>query len=255
MKSWKRLTTAGILALSLLASSAASFAHDEFDEYDGKWSDAVISDPDAVPVITGTKNMKFLKEIAAVPWEGLNGETDRTADLYAHKGYVYVGTKAQSTKGVRVFDLKDPSNPVEVGAFADDISGTWQEKVIVKSVNTPYFKGDLAAVSVQKWKTTEAGDRGSVLYDVTDPLNPKQLGFWKLPESVKGTHELYLTQQGDRVLLLTANPNAAYSSHGDAQDFTIVDVTDPMNPQTIFEWDPNTIEPSYKDNNSTHFNR
>lgn len=245
-KNWKRLSLTGMLAFSLLTTPAV-FAHDELsDEQDGKWTDVVVSDPNSVPIIKGVKNVAHLKEVAAVPWTGLDGNKNRTADVYAHKGFAYVGTKAETANsGVRIFDMKDPSNPVEVSSFADELPGTWQEKVVVKTVNTPFFKGDLAVVSYQKWSRTSKGERGTGLFDVTDPINPKKLGFWSLPETVTGTHELYLAEQGNRVLLLTANPNADYYSHGEVQDFVIVDVTNPANPTTLSEWNPRSIEPTY----------
>jgi hypothetical protein len=241
------------ITMSALLLGTPSFvsAHDELsDELDGKWEIVEGEDDifNKVTKIEGSKNVKNLFEAAAVPWDGLDGVNNRTADLYVHKGYAYVGTKAHNSEGVRVFDMKDPSNPVEVAAFADNLPGTWQEKVVVKYVNTPFFKGDLAAVSVQQWswaKGSGSATGGTVLYDVSNPLKPVELGFWELPSSVTGTHELYLTNQGSRVLLLTANPNANYFTHGDSQDFTIVDVTDPYNPETIFEWDPTELEETY----------
>ncbi|PYZ93373.1 hypothetical protein CR194_09305 [Salipaludibacillus keqinensis] len=236
---------AGTLSFILIGPSFI-FAHDELGGDDGKWQEEIEEgrEINTVTTITGSKNLKNLVEVADVPWDGLDGVNNRTADLYAHKGFAYVATKAHNASGVRVFDLKDPSNPIEVSAFADDLPGTWQEKVVVKSVNTPYFKGDLAAVSVQQWSRNTVGG-GTLLYDVSDPLNPKKLGYWELPESVTGTHELYLTTQGNRTLLLTANPNANHFTGGEYQDFTILDVTNPASPEVIFEWDPAELEETY----------
>ena len=243
----KHAFIAGTLSVLLLSTPLFVSAHDELaDEGDGKWQiiDGEWEDFNSVTKIEGSKNVKHLFEAAAVPWDGLDGINNRTADLYAHKGYAYVATKAHNSDGVRVFDMKDPSNPLEVSAFADDLPGTWQEKVVVKSVNTPHFKGDLAAVSVQQWTRNTVGG-GTLLYDVTDPLKPEKLGYWELPASVSGTHELYLTSQGNRTLLLTANPNANWFTHGEVEDFTILDVTDPANPEVIFGWDPSELEETY----------
>ncbi|WP_394138242.1 LVIVD repeat-containing protein [Cytobacillus oceanisediminis] len=241
----KKSLLAGSLAFFLAGAPLVS-AHDELsDEGDGKWQDVEgYEQVNPITVIEGGKNVENLKEVAAVPWAGLDGVNNRTADVYAHKGFAYVATKAQNSTGVRVFDMKDPSSPVEVSAFADDLPGTWQEKVVVKSVSTPYFKGDLAAVSVQQWSRSTVGG-GTVLYDVSDPLSPKKLGFWELPESVTGTHELYFTTQGNRTLLLTANSNANYYSQGEVQDFVILDFTDPAKPTPVFEWDPSELESTY----------
>nr|WP_246407573.1 hypothetical protein [Geomicrobium halophilum] len=185
-----------------------------------------------------------MEEVAAVELEELEGVPVTTADVYAHNDYAYLGTHvgAESNEGVRVFDMSDPKNPEEVAAFANDIPGTWQEKVIVKSVDTPHFSGDLAVVSLQKYTQDETEKGGTVLYDVTNPEEPKELGYYKVPEEVlTGTHELYLTTQGDRALLLTANIYADYYTEGDFHDFSIVDVSDPTDPQELYNWDPREL--------------
>lgn len=182
-----------------------------------------------------------LSEIAAAEPEQLKGLPVTSADVYAHKGYAYVGTHVgqRSNEGVRVFDIRNPENPVEVAAFANDLPGTWQEKVIVKSVNTPHFQGDLAAVSVQKYRQDQTKNGGVLLYDVTNPHEPKKLAFWTVPEEIRsGTHELYLTVQGNRVLLLAANIYADYYTRGEYHDFSIVDVSNPTQPEELYNWNP-----------------
>ncbi|RZT21742.1 LVIVD repeat-containing protein [Fictibacillus sp. BK138] len=206
-----------------------------------------------IPLVEGSKNFKHLKEVAAVPLKEIKGSPATTADVYAYKGFAYLGTHRgkMTNEGVRIFDMKDPSNPKEVAVIANDIPGTWQEKVIVQSVSTPSFKGDLAAVSVQRvdkerygyeGETSENG--GVVLYDVTDPKNPKKLGFWKTPSELPtGTHEFWLTEQNNRVLVLATNYMAhRYKDKGvDVHDFSIVDVTDPSNPKELSNWDPTEV--------------
>jgi hypothetical protein len=63
-----------------------------------------------------------------------------------------------------------------------------------------------------------------------------------LPEEVRtGTHELYLTTQGDRALVLTANIYADYYTEGEFHDFSIVDVSDPTDPVELYNWDPREL--------------
>lgn len=239
-----------MLALLLLSSAPVAYACGLGHDSD-KWDVIESGDAtfDGVPKIETSRSFSNLSEVAAVELERLKGVPVTTADVYAHKGYAYLGTHrgACSNEGVRVFDLSDPSNPEEVAVFADDIPGTWQEKVIVKRVNTPHFSGDLAAVSVQRCDRNEAEHGGTVLYDVTDPTNPEFLGFWETPaEVLTGTHEMYLTKQGNRALLLTADIYADFYTQGEQGDFSIVDVSDPRNPQTIFNWDARElIGPDY----------
>lgn len=240
------------LALLLMMSAPIAFACDVGGKDDfvnapemPTLIDGDESDFDGVPLIEGSKNVSKLKESADVPLEEIDGVPVTAADVYAHNGFAYVGTHylwSNSNEGVRVFDLQDPENPVEISAFANDMPGTWTEKVIVKRVNTPHFRGDLAAVSVQRY-TNQAEKVGTALYDVTDPHNPQKIGFWEIPygNNGNGTHELYLTTQGNRALLLAANAGAYRSTGGEIHDFVIVDVSDPANPEELYQFDPGEV--------------
>ncbi|MBT2689272.1 hypothetical protein J7I93_13855 [Bacillus sp. ISL-47] len=243
-------------ALVFSAGGASVLAHDELGGGAEK-GDSLAGVELAVPLLEGSKNTGNLQEVAAVPLKELSeGVKNSTGDVYAHKGYAYLGTHSANggAGGVRVFDMKDPSNPVEVAAFAN-IPGTWQEKVIVKTVNTENFKGDLAAVSVQKLDRFDPNSKGGfVLYDVTNPRKPKELGFWEDTSGARGTHELYLTVQGNNVYVLTANCYADYYSHGESMDVTIVDVSKPASPETIYEFNPRDYISEVSDENYDGYN-
>jgi hypothetical protein len=243
-------------ALVFSAGGASVFAHDEFGGGVEK-GDSLAGVELAVPLLEGSKNTGNLKEVAAVPLKQLQeGIDNSTGDVYAHKGFAYLGTHSRNggAGGVRVFDMKDPSNPVEVSSFAA-IKGAWQEKVIVKSVNTKHFKGDLAAVSVQKLDRNDPNSKGGfVLYDVTNPREPKELGFWESTSGARGTHELYLTVQGDNVYVLTADCYADYYSHGQKMDVSIVDVSNPATPDTVYEFNPRDYIPEVSDKNYDGYN-
>ncbi|MFS1515101.1 LVIVD repeat-containing protein [Bacillus sp. SCS-151] len=222
-------------------------AHDEIGDVSVEKGERTNYENLAVPILERSKNLKFLKEVATPQMKIVreDGKENSYADVYAHKGYAYVGTHRRNggNGGVRVFDLKDPENPKEVAVFANDaVPGTWQEKVIVKSVTTPYFHGDLAVVSVQQMSRNNPESKGGfLLYDVTNPANPQKLGFWEVTKKTNGTHELYLTMQGNRAVVLAANPYADYYSNGEERDFQIVDVSDPTKPETVWQFDPRTL--------------
>ncbi|MCM3666230.1 hypothetical protein M3204_17580 [Mesobacillus subterraneus] len=257
MKKKFLVNTALAGALVFSAGGTSAFAHDEIGGGVEK-GDSLAGVELAVPLIEGSKNTGNLQEVAAVTLKEIReGVKNSTGDVYAHKGYAYLGTHRASGGGggVRVFDMKDPSNPVEVAAFAD-IKDTWQEKVIVKSVNTKHFKGDLAAVSVQKMDQKDPNSEGGfVLYDVTNPSEPKKLGFWESSSSgARGTHELYLTVQGDNVYVLTADSYADYYSNGEKMDVSIVDVSNPANPDTIYEFNPRDYITEVSDANYDGYN-
>ncbi|MDX5474028.1 MAG: hypothetical protein LPK00_00705 [Bacillaceae bacterium] len=243
-------TLAGAIAFSAFIPTA--FGHDALDFEAGNKVGSAFTQEELNAMqlgfsSTGSKNVQFLSEAASLQIEPINGSQKNMADVYAFKNFVYTGTHTAGggNGGVRVFDLKDPANPVEVATFANEIPHTWQEKVIVKSVNTPHFKGDLAVVSVQQTSRNNANRPDSIggvlLYDVSDPYNPESLGFYQLDRRITGTHELYLTTQGNRALLLTSSPYADYYTGGVEKDFQIIDVSDPTNPEKLWQFDPRVL--------------
>jgi hypothetical protein len=252
-----KTSIAGMLVFSAFAP--VGLAHDALDETGLIKGDRTYYDDLAVPQMKGSKNLKHLYEAAAPEMNVIreDGKQNSFADVYSHKGFAYVGTHTRNggNGGVRVLDLKNPSNPKEVSVFAhNDIPGTWHEKVIVKSVNTADFKGDLAVVSVQQLNRNNPDSKGGfLLYDVTDPYQPKKLGFWEVTKQTTGTHELYLTMQGDRALVLAASPYADYYSHGEARDFQVVDVSNPSEPTTLWQFNPRSVPEVGTDFNGYHW--
>ena len=251
------LVLAGALTLSSIPFNV--LAHDELGDVNIEKGERTGYSNVAAELLEGSKNLQFLYEAAAPEMNTVreDGKQNSFADVYAHKGYAYLGTHTRNggNGGVRVFDLKDPANPKEVAVFANnDIPGTWQEKVIVKSVSTPSFKGDLAVVSVQQLNRNNPDSKGGfLLYDVTNPAEPEKLGFYEVTKKTSGTHELYLTVQGDRAIVVAENPYADYYSKGAEKDFQIVDVSNPADPQKLWEFDPRSLEEIPEDFNGYHW--
>jgi hypothetical protein len=263
----KRIALTATLSGALILSAflPVGLAHDELDLESGSKAAHEVFSQEQLDLlnlgynVSGSKNVKNLDEVASLQIQKINGVQNNMADVYAHKGFAYTGTHTASggNGGVRVFDLKDPSNPKEIAVFANEIPNTWQEKVIVKSVNTPHFKGDLAVVSVQQTSRNNVSRPESVggvlLYDVSDPYQPKKLGFYPLDRRVTGTHELYLTTQGNRALVLASNPYADYYTHGAEKDFQILDVSNPSSPEKIWQFDPRLLPDVPEDFNGYHW--
>ncbi|TMW73419.1 LVIVD repeat-containing protein [Alteribacter natronophilus] len=258
----KQLISSVLAGTLVLSAGTSVLAHDAFEG--GNKGEGIVFDHDAIeqldsPVEEGHKNVKHLHEAASVQLSEKDGVQNNTADVYAHQGFAYLGTHTANgaNGGVRIFDMKDPENPEEIGVIADDIPHTWQEKVIVKRVNTPHFNGDLAVVSLQQTSRNNA-DRpdskgGMLLYDVSDPYNPERLGFYELDRTITGTHELYLTRQGNKAIALLSNPYADFYTDGAEEDFQIIDVSDPANPEKLWGWDPRELEEVSEDFNGYHW--
>jgi hypothetical protein len=177
----------------------------------------------------------------------LGGGSIDFADVWAHRDTAYVGSRCgpehQGGGGVRVVDISHPTHPVLVSTLPNP-EFTRAEDVVVKSVATPSFTGDLAAVGIQA--CFGSGHEGEVptglrLFDVTDPTSPQLLSEWFLPPGSIGCHEIDLVQRADGRVLVGCARNLV-----DQVDFNtgaelpggvkIVDATDPANPVEIASW-------------------
>jgi hypothetical protein len=161
-------------------------------------------------------------------------------DVWAHKDVAYLGNLRQADcqppNGVWAISLKDPAKPRALASFAK-FPGSDGEDVWVGSVRTRAFKGDLAAVGVQRCSRQVQGFAGLALYDVTNPARPKELG--RLPSGVvSGVHEVGVVQRPDgRVLALAAVPYSFNLSQGRLGDLRIIDITNPRRPREVADWD------------------
>jgi hypothetical protein len=186
----------------------------------------------------------------------VNPGAGSNADVYAYGGYAYLASwvgQGCLSKGVRVYDLRDPGRPAHVSTFADaasepTLAGTWTEKVIVQRVTTRSFRGVLAAVSVQACNRADTqAFRGFAVYDLTNPRRPVALGRYAAP-GTRGSHEIWLGADHGRAYVYTALINSELLTSptydpatGDAAtpgraDFRIVDVSDPRRPRDVGEW-------------------
>jgi hypothetical protein len=161
-------------------------------------------------------------------------------DVWAHKDVAYLGNLRQGDcnppNGIWAIDLEDPARPRALASFAK-FPGSDGEDVWVGSVRTRAFKGDLAAVGVQRCSRQAQGFAGLALYDVTNPAKPKELS--RLATGVTtGVHEMGIVQRPDgRVLALAAVPFSFNLSQGRQGDLRIIDITDPRRPRELADWD------------------
>lgn len=169
------------------------------------------------------------REIGSAPTRPING------DVWVKGDFAYVGSWQEPCDGlgVKILDVSDPAAPVQV-ATAAGYPATSAEDMEVVSVDTPSFTGDLLGVGIQA--CGEGGRSGLALWDVTDPANPAELGFF---ENL-GVHELSLTVRADGIFALLAVPfSEAVTTLFFGQpvgDFQLVDVTDPTSPVLTDDW-------------------
>jgi hypothetical protein len=174
------------------------------------------------------------------------GEID-FADVWAHGETAYVGSRcgpeATGGGGVRVVDISNPRHPRVVSVLPNP-EFTRAEDVVVRSIDTASFSGDLAAVGIQA--CFGSGHEGEVatglrLFDVTDPADPHLLSEWDLPAGSIGCHEIDLVQRRDGRVLVGCARNLFDQVDFDTGEelpggVKIVDATDPTAPVEITSW-------------------
>jgi hypothetical protein len=161
------------------------------------------------------------------------------ADVYSFRKFAYVGVWSGPcpATGVKVVDISKPRDP-ELVSVLQNPEGTSAEDVVVVKANTPSFRGDLAVTGIQACDIFSEVPRGLQFFDVSDPTNPTELGFWELPAPLIGCHEVDLAPAaGRRVLAACANPfgdSLGQEFLGQAQpEVFVVDASDPSNPATL----------------------
>jgi hypothetical protein len=169
------------------------------------------------------------------------GLSDTNADVWVHEDHAYVGTWGDPCNGLgaKIIDISDPADPVMIGRIAG-VPGTSTEDVVVRSVSTPSFSGDLLAAGIQRcdFDDPDLDDDtfGVDLWNVTDPANPVHFGHFGLSTGGGGTHELDLFQRGSNVYVLSANPFNEWFDPVNPYDVSIVDVTNPAAPAVVGTW-------------------
>jgi hypothetical protein len=185
---------------------------------------------------------------------GFNG------DVWAHKGYAYVGhwgfqDWASGSKnrfcpdvpnsGVAVVKVGDGSDVQRVATLQNP-PGTSAEDVVVYTARDGR---DIAATGLQ-WcggsRYDAHADRGLMLWDVTTPEAPVQIGYLKTACCTRGIHEFEIEHHANgRTYAYATVPTSRYpdaetpSGYRDANgegDFRMIDVTDPAHPVQVSDW-------------------
>ncbi len=174
------------------------------------------------------------------------------------------------TVPVKVVDLSDPSRP-RVASTIPVAEGQAARDVDVLRVNTPSFKGDLAAVALATCRFDEQAlrerglaiqgsyaHRGVQYYDVTNPASPRLLGHYladfdnfvpatpgvPAPQCSPGSDancakdqfSVQLKRLRDGRILSVSSKQDAADLGTPTSDVRLVDVTNPAQPRQIGDW-------------------
>ena len=186
-------------------------------------------------------------------------------DVWFHNGYAYVGQWgftdwASSRKqrfcpegddmGIAVVDVRNPANPVTVSRLLQP-EGTSAEDVVAFTAEFGPMAGrDIAAAGIQVCggsRYDTSFERGLMLWDVTDPANPVEVGFVNTGCCTRGLHEFEVQHRRDlgRTFAYASVPASEYPDSASPTglrdrsgkgDFRAIDITDPANPFEVSSW-------------------
>ncbi|MFQ5911164.1 MAG: LVIVD repeat-containing protein [Thermoplasmata archaeon] len=150
--------------------------------------------------------------------------------IWLHKNHLYVGNFDSecpgSGFGIDTYDVSDPANPVRVSHLPSPSDVAWTRHVRVGTLASEHFRGEVAVVPVEC-------DRGGNLYpgtgralmvwDVTDPADPRLLSTWGDPDFALGWHGAHTIE---------FHPPYVYLSMW-SDGLAIIDISDPRNPEEL----------------------
>jgi len=222
------LTVAAMVVSAPLAAGSAAHGHDPGS---ARTADELAVAAPSMRLRTAWPQAMQTSNFTVVGHSDLGGG-GLNADVWVHRGFAYVGVWSGPcpASGVKVADVRRPQAPRVVSRLANP-KGTSAEDVVVRTVRTKAFTGDLAVVGIQACDDPQKSNafRGLQFWDVSDPSAPRPLSQWR--SSFGGCHEVDLVARGSRALAACAEPFAEPAVGADEVD--VVDVTDPAQPRKV----------------------
>ncbi len=259
MRRTARLALA-IATVATLVASSVTFAHDPVANDGATDSGLAVHGPGhaqhgttAGHLIQGSSNVDLIGKLRVQ-----DAAEGKIADVGIWNGFAYLGSFVQDTctnpestidGGVYIVDIGgghsggSPSNPVEIGFIQSHQDTFVGEGVQVIRVDTAKFHGDLL---LQNNEGCDKNDKGGMsLFDVTDPYHPKKLveNWGDFNTKLGGTgnqandiHSVFGWQAGDRAYAVLVDDL-------ETSDVDIADITDPVHPKMVGEYDLNSQFP------------
>ena len=224
----------------------------------------ILAFPVAVRADSGGSNDGEAFNIEVVGHHDLGGR-GFNGDVWVHKGYAYVGQwgfgdwaagakdrfcPVGSNTSALILDTRNPANPQVVGRLQNPPNTSIEDIVVYTARYGPLRGRDIAAGGIQYCGDSEydpSADRGLMLWDVTNPAAPVQVGYFKTTCCTRGVHEFEIQHRTDlrRTFAYASVPTSRYpdpttpsgyrDQNGDG-DFRLFDITDPAHPFQASDW-------------------
>ncbi len=131
---------------------------------------------------------------------------------------LYVGHFGTSGMGTSILDVSDVANPTLVRQWkAPAHSHTHKVQVADRLLLTNH----------ERFRSDRESSVGMAVYDLTDPFDPQQIGFWN--STGRGVHRI--VYEGGRYAYLSATPDGF-----EGRIWMIVDIDDPEHPVEVGRW-------------------
>jgi hypothetical protein len=258
----RRATVA--LGVTTAALTLAAIALSHGDDGDGLLKDERHFKQQAEKTYEGGNKAGSARNMVAVGHEDLDAR-GFNGDVWVHDGAAYVGhwgfadwatgnsrfCPTAPNNGVAVIDVDDPANPERIATLQNP-DGTSAEDVVVYTARFgPYAGRDIAVAGIQDCSGSRSEpdprDRGLMLWDVTDPAEPVELGMLDTGCCTRGVHEFEVQHRADlgRTFAYATVPTSRYpdsetpSGFRDEDgegDFRLIDITDPTHPVQVSDW-------------------
>ncbi len=174
---------------------------------------------DQIPEGWSADNMK---PIGYSDLDGRGGAFKMAIKHVSNRWYLYLGHLWHH--GWTIADVTDPANPKVVTFIPWPNDNTW---TIQMELHDNLMVTALQLAGFRMGDRNKPFDEGVLLWDISDPLNPKQLSHWKTGST--GTHRD--GYPGGRYANLAANM-PGYRG----QILVFLDVSDPKNPKEAGRW-------------------
>jgi len=211
--------------------------------------------------LSGLQTRPVARNMTAVGHLRLGGRRFN-GDVWVHRGHAYVGDwnfsvaskgrfcQAGPNDGVAVIDIRRPARPRLVSRLRIP-AGTWAEDVVAYRARSGPARGrDIAIAGIQICggpRTDAERFRGFVLWDVSRPSLPVELGRYGSGCCSTGVHSLEVRYRADlrRTFVYAAVPYAervdedspsGRRDHEGRGEFRLVDVTSPSQPAEVSTW-------------------
>ena len=258
----RSLVTVAVACVATLAGAAAVALADS-DNRDGLLKDERHFKAQAQATYEGAVKGGSALNMVAVGHTDL-GARGFNADVWAHEGYAYVGQwgfadwatgnnrfcPGGDDRGVAVIDARDPATPERIATLLNPAGSSAEDIVVYTAPYGPYAGRDIAVAGIQGCSgsrfDTDA-ERGLMLWDVTSPAAPVQLGYLRTACCTRGVHEFEVQHRTDlgRTFAYASVPTSRYAEatspsgyrdvNGDG-DFRLIDITDPSAPVQVSDW-------------------